>query len=80
MKRCLTWFLVPLLVGVAAGTSLTIGSAAACRPMVEFWIVEKADPQPEGAAADAPLWPSSGQLGRSSISLQDTAAWLSIDY
>ena len=80
MKRYLTWFLMPLLAGVAAGAWLTMGSAAACRPMVEFWILEKADPQPDAAAADAPLWPSTGQLGPRSISLQDTAVWLSIDY
>jgi hypothetical protein len=78
--RFLTWFLVPLLIGVAAGVSMKVRSAHACRPRMVFWVLEKAAEQPEGAAVDAALWPSSGQLAARSIALQEGQVWLDIDY
>jgi hypothetical protein len=78
--KLLTWVVVPLLVGVAAGASSKVGLAHACRPQMVFWVLEKATAQPEGSAVDAASWPGTGQLGASSIALREGQTWLDIDY
>lgn len=78
--KLLTWILVPLLVGVAAGASSKVGSAQACRPRTVFWVLEKAAAQPDGSAVDAASWPATGQLAAGSIALHEGQAWLDIDY
>lgn len=80
MKRYLTWFLIPLLLGMGAGLVSAVGSADACSPVRVFWVLERAEPQPDDAPVDTAVWPSAGQLGPHSIALQEGEAWLRIEY
>jgi hypothetical protein len=80
MKRYLSWFFGPLLIGAAVGGSLGARPADACRPQMIFWVLEKAETQPEDALADADLWPSAGLLDASSVSLNEGEAWFRIEF
>lgn len=80
MRRHLSWFIGPLLLGASIGAVLAARPAGACRPAMVFWVLQKAEVQPAESLADAEAWPREGQLVSNAVSLWEADAYLRLEY
>jgi hypothetical protein len=81
MKKFVSWILGPLLLGGALGALMGARQVQACSCIDgEFWVLERARPEPGEAGTDAALWPESGHLYGEQLTLWGPERNLRLEY